>query len=80
MGALASGEEVWDWGFWAEVSWSRADGGGGGGAGVGWYFMGDSLARKSRREGSRSRRGSVEESLGGEDFSQNQPIVGVITG
>lgn len=46
----------------------------GGGAGAGLYFMGDSLERKSRRDGSRSRRGSVSDDLGGEGFSQNQPI------
>lgn len=41
--------------------------------------MGDSLDRKSRREGSRSRRGSVSEDF--EDvFSQNQPIVGTADG
>ena len=77
---MASEEEVWDWDCWVEVSWSRAEGGGGGGGGVGWYFTGDSLERKSRREGSRSRRGSVEESFGVEYFSQNQPIVGAIAG
>lgn len=47
---------------------------GGGGAGV--YFTGDSLERKSRRLGSRSRRGSLfEVDVGGSDFPQNQPIV-----
>ena len=77
---MASGEDGWDWGCWLEVSWSRAEGGGGGGAEVGWYFTGDSLERKSRREGSRLRRGSVEGSFGVEDFSQNQPIVGAMAG
>ena len=42
---------------------------------MGWYFTGDSLDRKSRREGSRLRRGSVEGSSGVEE---NQPIVGAI--
>jgi len=62
----------------SEASGGATCGGGGGEAGAGLYFMGDSLERKSRREGSRSRRGSVSEDLGGEDFSQNQPIVGAI--
>ncbi len=48
--------------------------GAGGGAGV--YFTGDSLERKSRRLGSRSRRGSLSGGLGGSDFPQNQPMVG----
>lgn len=47
--------------------------GGGGGAGV--YFMGDSLERKSRREGSRSRRGSVGVVDVEEVLFQGHPIV-----
>ena len=50
--------------------------GGGGGAGAGLYFMGDSLERKSRREGSRSRRGSVSVGFWEEDLFQNQPMMG----
>ncbi len=48
--------------------------GGGAGGGAGVYFTGDSLERKSRRLGSRSRRGSLSGGLGS-DFPQNQPIV-----
>ena len=55
------------------VSGSGA-GAGGGGAGV--YFTGDSLERKSRKLGSRSRRGSLFVDFGGSDLPQNQPIVG----
>lgn len=58
----------------ATFSWTR----GGGGAGAGLYFMGDSLERKSRREGSRSRRGLAEEDEGGGDFPQNQSMAGAI--
>lgn len=47
----------------------------GGGAGAGVYFTGDSLARKSRRLGSRSRRGSLSEDWAASDFPQNQPMV-----
>jgi len=47
---------------------------GGDGAAAGLYFMGDSFERKSRREGSRSRRGSVEEDEG-EVLFPNQPIM-----
>ena len=59
------GEEV--------VAWV---GGGGGGAEAGLYFTGDSLERKSRREGSRSRRGSVSVVFWEEDLFQNQPMLG----
>lgn len=48
-------------------------GAGGGGAGV--YLTGDSLERKSRRLGSRSRRGSLLGDGGGSGFPQNQPMV-----
>ena len=51
-------------------------GGGAGGGGAGVYFTGDSLERKSRRLGSRSRRGSLSEDLGGSDLPQSQPMVG----
>lgn len=55
--------------------WVGAEqGGGGGGAAEGSYFMGDSFERKSRREGSRSRRGSVDEVVG-EVLFQSQPIL-----
>ena len=50
-----------------------SEGGVWGGAGV--YFTGDSLERKSRRLGSRSRRGSLFGDLGGSGFPQNQPMV-----
>ena len=53
----------------------RDSGGGAGGGGAGEYFTGDSLERKSRRLGSRLRRGSLSEDLGGSDFPQSQPIV-----
>lgn len=43
----------------------------GDGAGAGLYFTGDSLERNSWREGSRSRRGSVEEE---EEPNPNQPM------
>lgn len=46
----------------------------GSGVGAGLYLTGDSLSRKSRREGSRSRRGSVEEDEL-EVLFQNQPMV-----
>ena len=54
------------------------DGGGGlgGGAEV-WYLTGDSFSRKSRRDGSRSRRGSLELLLVDEllpNHPENQPI------
>ena len=51
-------------------------GGGAGGGGAGVYFTGDSLERKSRRLGSRSRRGSLFVEFGGSDLPQNQPIFG----
>lgn len=55
------------------VAWG---GGGGGGGGAGVYFTGDSLARKSRRLGSRSRRGSLLVGSEGEGLGpQNQPMV-----
>ncbi len=57
------------------ISSGEVDSGGeGSGVGAGLYFTGDSLSRKSRREGSRSRRGSVEEDEL-EVFFQNQPMV-----
>lgn len=52
-------------------------GGGVGTGGAGVYFTGDSLERKSRRLGSRSRRGSLFEDGGGSGLPQNQPIVGL---
>ena len=52
---------------------SGGGGAGGGGAGV-VYLTGDSLERKSRRLGSRSRRGSLSGSLAASDFHQNQPM------
>lgn len=58
----------------ADVVWGTDSGGEGVGLGAGLYFMGDSLARKSRREGSRSRRGSVDEDAL-EVLFQNQPMV-----
>lgn len=39
---------------------SRDGGGGLGGGAAVWYLTGDSFSRKSRREGSRSRKGSLE--------------------
>lgn len=67
---VESGFEV---AVWGEVVVSEG-GVGGGGAGV--YFMGDSLERKSRRLGSRSRRGSLSVvDLGGSDLPQNQPMI-----
>lgn len=60
---------------WEVVVVGSGEAGGGGGAGV--YFMGDSLERKSRKLGSRSRRGSLSVvDLEGSDLSQNQPMVG----
>lgn len=47
--------------------------GGDGGAGAGVYLTGDSLERKSRRLGSRSRRGSRSEDP---EDPQSQPMVG----
>ena len=59
----------------ATVDVVSAGGGGGGGAEV-WYLTGDSFSRKSRRLGSRSRRGSLL--LGGvllpPNHPENQPI------
>ena len=54
---------------------SGAEGGGGGGFEV-WYFTGDSFSRKSRKLGSRSRRGSPPLSLELPFLPepQNQPI------
>ncbi len=54
-------------------------GGGGGGEAAGVYLMGDSLERKSRRLGSRSRRGSSSLE-GGLEGPQGQPIVGWLGG
>lgn len=62
--------EVEEGGCW--VRWGWEWGGVEGRGGEVLYFMGDSLERKSRREGSRSRRGSVEEVEG--VLFQNQPI------
>lgn len=53
-------------------------GGGAGAGGAGVYFTGDSLERKSRRLGSRSRRGSSSEDFGGSDLPQIQPMVGSV--
>lgn len=58
------------------VVWGVDSGGEGAGLGAGLYLTGDSLARNSWREGSRLRRGSLEESEGGVLF-QNQPMVEV---
>lgn len=42
------------------------------------YFTGDSLVRKSRRLGSRSRMGSFELLSSSLEEPQNQPIVAVV--
>lgn len=48
--------------------------GGGDGGEDGLYFTGDSFSRKSRRPGSRSRRGSLLVEGGSEGVEENQPI------
>lgn len=48
--------------------------GGGGGGEDGLYFTGDSFSRKSRRPGSRSRRGSLLVDGDSEGVEENQPI------
>ncbi len=68
MGGAGAGEGVGDCG----------EGAGGGGDAAGVYLMGDSLERKARRLGSRSRRGSEVE--GGLEGPQGQPIVGWLGG
>lgn len=44
-----------------------------GGGAEGWYLTGDSFSRKSRREGSRSRRGSLILELFEEELLPNHP-------